>query len=561
MRKFINILLILICLSATTYAQTNDNILFKAMEDEMKRAEKDLKLPGAPPIYFISCTVSENRYVSITSSKGSVVYVKESPKERMHSINLYVGNSKLSSDYSYSGNGMVSQQFTTSDDNYDQLRRNFWQTYDLAYKFAVEVYNSKKNNLKTANLSDEEKALEDITSLKKIEVYAPHFEQYTLDKKTLSDLADKISLKISEVKGIFDAKAEIDGIENVYYYVSNEGTKVKEPVAYIRITMSAKTRNSKKQVVKDKRVFYAKSTQKLPTEAELLSMASSFANDLSSMYDINSVDEYYLGPVLFVEEAAGAVFAENIAGQSGVLSFRKPIQVMATVARPENVGNMKNIKPLEERIGKKVVDSRISVMNITSNIKFGGNELLGSYLYDAQGVKAKDSVILIQNGILKTLLSTRVPTLKIKESTGSLRFGVKPRAISLAQAPGNLVIKSASTANCDSLKRMLIASAKEEGLDYCYIVKKIAAYDEIKLVKVNVADGSEKIVTGAEIGVIPFTKLKRVLGVSAEQSLFNYLFNDEIPVSVVHPKGILIEDVEIDKKPLSVQKESKLIVN
>ena len=223
----------------------------------MKRAEKDLKLPGAPPIYFISCTVSENRYVSITSSKGSVVYVKESPKERMHSINLYVGNSKLSSDYSYSGNGMVSQQFTTSDDNYDQLRRNFWQTYDLAYKFAVEVYNSKKNNLKTANLSDEEKALEDITPLKKIEVYAPHFEQYTLDKKTLSDLADKISLKISEVKGIFDAKAEIDGIENVYYYVSNEGTKVKEPVAYIRITMSAKIRNSKKQVVKDKRVFYS----------------------------------------------------------------------------------------------------------------------------------------------------------------------------------------------------------------------------------------------------------------------------------------------------------------
>ena len=61
--------------------------------------------------------------------------------------------------------------------------------------------------------------------------------------------------------------------------------------------------------------------------------------------------------------------------------------------------------------------------------------------------------------------------------------------------------------------------------------------------------------------MIPFTKLKRVLGVSAEQSLFNYLFNDEIPVSVVHPKGILIEDVEIDKKPLSVQKESKLIIN
>lgn len=67
------------------------------------------------------------------------------------------------------------------------------------------------------------------------------------------------------------------------------------------------------------------------------------------------------------------------------------------------------------------------------------------------------------------------------------------------------------------------------------------------------------MVTGSEITPVPLTKLKRVLGVSKEQEAMNFLYLGVTPTSIIYPKSILIEDIEINKKPLNVQKESPLI--
>jgi len=121
----------------------------------------------------------------------------------------------------------------------------------------------------------------------------------------------------------------------------------------------------------------------------------------------------------------------------------------------------------------------------------------------------------------------------------------------LSQLPGG--------ASYDELKKSLIASAVEEGLDYAYIVKKLTSENTQIIYKVSVKDGSETLVAGAEITPVPLSKLKRVLGVSKEQYVSNYLYSGEVPVSVISPKAILIEDVEINRKPLQTQKESPLI--
>lgn len=75
----------------------------------------------------------------------------------------------------------------------------------------------------------------------------------------------------------------------------------------------------------------------------------------------------------------------------------------------------------------------------------------------------------------------------------------------------------------------------------------------------SVKDGSETLVTGAEISPIQFIKLKRVLGVSKDEMAFNYLYKGSIPTSIIAPKSVLIEDIEIMNKPMNVQKESPLI--
>jgi len=554
------LIFIQVTFSALLFGQRNEAILFKAMQDEMERTKNELVLPDAPSTFFVAYTVAENTYLSVSSSLGSVTYTKESPRERVHSANLYVGNSNFSSDYSYTDNGIILNSFTSRDDNYDQLRRNFWQTSDVAYKFAVEVYKSKKNAMKTATISEEEKALPDMLPLAKAEVSIPNVPDFNMNKKAYQDLANTLSKEFKSYPGVFSSSVEIDGVQTIYYYMTTEGTKLKEPVSYASVKIKGKVRNALGQVLEDEQVVFAKTFDKLPSSEVLLTMVRNFAGKLTALISAPNMEEYYLGPVLFEDAASSRIFAENLISPSGITSFRQPYQVMASVARPENVGEAKSVKPLEDRINKKVIDSRLNVTSRSDLMEFDGVSLIGNYTYDAQGIAPVKEIKMIENGILKTLLSSRVPTKKIKASTGSLRYGVSPRMISKAVAPGTLIVSAPNGATPSELKSQLISAAIEEGLDYAYIVRSLSEGSDQCLYKVSVKDGSETLVSGAEVSPVQFIKLKRVLGVSKDEMVYNYLYRGSIPTSVVTPKSILIEDIEIMNKPLNVQKESPLII-
>ena len=559
MRYIYTLIIAQLLIVCSLFGQKDDNVLFKAMQDEMLRSKNELILPASPSPFFVAYTVAENQYISVSSSLGTILSSKESPKERVHSVNLYVGDSKFSSDYSYSGNGVAATGLTSRDDNYDQLKRNFWQTSDVAYKLAVEVYNSKKNNIKTANLTDEEKALPDMLPLKKVEVYTSDAPALNVNKKSYEDLSNILSKEFAKYPQIVNSRVEVDGVETIYYFISSEGTKVKDPATYVCITLRGKVRNTKGQNIEDNETIYARTFEQLPSAEALLSIVNKFSSKLVSLQSAAIMNEYYLGPVLFEDEAVATLLSDNLISQSGIISFRKPIQVLASVARVESISNQKDVKPLEERINKKVIDSRLSVTNRTDLNDFNGMSLLGSYEIDAQGVKPAKEVKLIENGILKTLLSSRIPTKKINESTGSMRFGVRPRGVIVNVAPGTLVVSSPNGSPREELKSELIKAAIEEGLDYAFIVRNIAKETSQYIYKVSVKDGSETLMTGSEITSVPFMKLKRVLGVSKEQEATNFLYRDAVPTSIIYPKAILIEDIEINRKPLSVQKESPLI--
>lgn len=555
--------LLLLALNITVLAslqgQGNNSILFKAMEDEMNRSKNELTLPNSPSPFFVAYTVGDISYTSVISSKGTTIYTKVSPKERLHSVNLYVGDSKFSSDYAYSGNGILTTSMTVTENNYDQLRRSFWQTSDIAYKMAVEVFNSKQNAIKSANLTEQEKNLPDMLPLAKPVVNVAQYAQNLATNK-YEELANKLSAEFAKYNSIFDSRVEIDAIVSNYHYISTEGTKTVEPAGYVAVTFKGKVRNAKGQVLRDEEVLYSKTFETLPTEKDLTLAAAKFAAKLTALINSTEMEEYYLGPVLFIEDAAAQILAENLISPAGVFAYRRPIQVMATAGRPENVSARRDIKALEERINKKVIDSRISVKNMTDSKTFGNTPLIGYYSIDAQGVIPQKETSLIENGILRNLLSTRVPTKTSSASTGSLRFGTRPRAIPLEVAPGNLIISVKEGTTTEELKKDLIKAAIEEGLDYAYIVKKIANQTDQYIYKVFVKDGSETLVTGAEVTPVPLTKLKRVLGLNQNQKIYNYLYQGTVPVSVIYPDGILIEDIEINRKPVNVQKDSPLIV-
>ena len=559
MKKIYTIALFLLLGIMSLNAQNNDNTIFRAMQDELLRNMKELKLPESQPPFFISYTLAETEITTVTASKGAILTSLHIPKERVNSVNLYVGDYNFSSDYSYSGAGLMSTAFAPLDDNYDQIRNAFWSNSDIAYKFAVEVYNSKKSNLKNANLSEEEKALPDMQRIEKPQVFIQPKSSIVFDKSKYEKLAVSLSKEFDEDPALFDTRIQIFGIETRYYITSSEGTKIKQGVHITSINLSAKIRMDNGVIFSDNSNYLTSTFDDLPSGDKLTEMVRDFSSKMINIRNSDPIKEYYTGPVLFEESAVSSILLNNLLNPAGLFSYRKPIPVSSSVRRTEDVRERMNIKPIEERIGKKVIDNKISVINRTNMKEFNGKKLLGSYSIDAQGIIPPDELTLIDNGILKALINDRVPGKFVKESTGGMRLGVKQRSVVMGKAPGTLVIEAPGGSSQEELKKDLIKAAIEEGLDYAYIVRKINNRGDQYLYKVSVSDGTETMVNGAEITNIPLQKLKRVLGVSKDQRAENLLLGGVIPISVIYPSGLLLEDVEINVKRKNPQKNSPLI--
>lgn len=561
MKKIYSIVLFLLLSFLSLEAQNNDNLIFRAMQDELLRNMKELRLPESRPPFYISYTLAETEITTVTASKGSILTSLHIPKERVNSVNLYVGDYDFSSDYSYTGSGLMSSAFASLDDNYEQIRNAFWSNTDIAYKFAVEVYNSKKSNLKNANLSEEEKALPDMQKIEKPLTVVEPDRFVDFDKSKYEKLAVSLSKEFDEDPALFNTRVQIFGIETKYYITSSEGTKIKQGVNILSVSMSAAVRMNNGVVFSDNASYLTSTLDDLTDGDKLTEMVRDFSTKMINIKKSEPIKEYYTGPVLFEESAASVILLNNLLSPAGLYSYRKPIPVNASVSRPEDVRDRINIKPIEERIGKKVIDSRISVTNRTDMKEFNGEKLIGSYTIDAQGIIPPEELKLIDNGILKTLMSNRVPGKFIKESTGSMRLGARQRSVVMGMAPGTLVIEAPGGSSPEEMKKDLIKAAIEEGLDYAYIVRKLNNRGDQYLYRVSVSDGTETLVNGAEITNISLQRLKRVLSISKNQIAENIMLGGVIPMSVIYPSGLLLEDVEINVKRKNPQKNSPLIIN
>ena len=241
----------------------------------------------------------------------------------------------------------------------------------------------------------------------------------------------------------------------------------------------------------------------------------------------------------------------------GIISFRKPVPAKTSLIVMGMVSSA-NVKSSADRIGKKLIDNNLSVLNWSSLKIFKGIPLVGSYNIDSEGTFPLDGIELVREGILKRHLSGNIPTLKSNESTGSVRFGILPTSASVGLSPGILEIRAKNTLTDVKLRSTLLKLAKKEGLSYAYVVKRFSNESQV-LIRINVGDGSEEVISGADIQGIGLSNLRRIVAVSKETSANNFIHKFSFPTSVIHPKGIILEDIQINRKQLVTLKESSLV--
>ena len=535
MKKLNRYMLAVVALFTTVsaYSQTpDDKAIIDAMKQEMMRNKENLKLPKSPNPYFLSYALNRSRQFNVTAVLGAITSSNDRPWAMNGTVRLHLGDYHRNSDPFY--NGQFGRVGMPADANPQMIQYGFWTFSDMLYKAALKNYAAKVAIRRSNPLSPEEDAMDDFSKIEPIERIVERKAEFNYNHSEWEKRVAELSEIFKDYPELMNSRVAMSGVEMSIYKTTTEGVVTIIPLSLISITAQAVVQDNNGYMFADAWQVVAQTPDQLPSLEDMKKQVKKFAEDLNNLRSVEPVTEYYAGPVLFEDGAALAIFTKNLlAQQNALLAGRTRIDRPAAPT-------------LEGRMGKKIIDSRLTVKNYSTLAKYNNTTLMGAYEIDAEGVVPAKEITLVENGILRVMLNSRVPTLKNPVSTGSSRYVLSGSEIAFVTAPGTVHISVSKGLKHDKMKKELIKAVKEEGLEYGYIVRKSAGL-ATKIYRVSAKDGSETQGGACSVAEVPLSKIKRLLAVSSKENIANMILNQATLASVIYPSAILVDDVEINK--------------
>lgn len=547
MKRFILYIVFLFLLGSLSpvSAQTDkDNVIIKAMQDELRRNMEQLSLPKVQKPFFISYATGASHHFEITATLGAITRSTEKPNQLVGSVKLLLGDYKENSDSRYLGRH--TRVILSMEPDYDLLRQDYWLATDYAYKNASREWITKRSMQKRNVQTGEAPRLPDLVQIEAREKIITPQVPFVYNRELWEDNLRALSAIFASYPELYNSSVQLSGTDMEVYLTTSEGSVVKQPVRIVTLHAEATTRTEDGMQIKDALGITARVPEELPSLTELKSRIEKFAEQLTALKKAETIDPYYCGPVLFEGSAAASILRENLLSQEGLFAYRTP--------QDPRTASQYKVNSIAPRMGLKIIDNRLTVKNYSTLGKYNNTPLHGAYEIDAEGVVPPQEVTLVENGILKNLLNGRVPTLNCENTTGSSRYIVSAREIAYKTAPGTIHVSAKNAVKPETLKKNLLKIAKSEGLPHAYIVRKIAG-NATRIYKVNVKDGSETLVRTGEIMPITLSHLRRLSAISNKENVANYLLDGEVMSSIIYPSALLLEDIEIKKA--EVKKESE----
>ena len=605
-KNILSIVIILIIGTSIAYSQqaNSRDIIFKAVKDELGRNLSNLTLENLKKPFFIAYNIHDFKVMSVKASLGAIIESNEEPYRSLWS-RIMVGDYSRTQENFFdpeSGGDFVSG-FVNDDlpleNDYDGIRRVIWKSTDEMYKRAAETYEKKISAINQQKLTPEDSALADLYKApvvnKKI---AP--VKFNNNKPQWESVAKEISGIFSTYSDIYKSEVCITFIQGDEFYINSEETETVFPITLASVQVNAFTQAEDGEPLYDQVLYYELTPDELPKLEVIKSEVRKMADNLVSLRKAKSFDESYTGPVLFEDQAVGEVLSQRLFSQNeGLTAIRKLIY-----SDPKFLffANQMMGKSLDDKIGKKLISDKLTIKSVPSRTEFGGKKLIGSYQVDMEGVIPPNELTIVDKGTLTTLMNSRIPTPKLNASNGSERINFSGSTVSSDIGPGVIEFNFSDAVKKDELKKVLLEKAKENGLDYAIIVRKLKSpsssiktkMDEssvmsfasgfekkgtvskpIAIYKVNVADGKEELLRSAELGGISLSILKKIEGASNKNFAYNTILSQGegmggifsfafgfagkdswnifgIPASFIVPDALLIEEMD-------VQKEKRLI--
>jgi len=495
---------IVLTLPAAAGAQQPTPILMDAMTTELHRAFTSLGKQGDDkqlPPYFLSYSVSEASAVSIRAQFGALVD-SSSNRVRVTDVQVRVGDPKLDNTHgTHRGSAVTTLQLPLTDDR-DALARTLWVATNNGYGTALDNYLRVKTEA-------EVRAKEEDTS--------PDFSQelpqtyigkpaplVVVDEAAWERRVKGLSKVFREYPDVYQNMVVLTAQNETDYFASSEGSKVVMPHTQARLVVLAVTRAEDGMDLYREQTFEAETVEGLPAQAELESAIRKLGKSLEALRQA-PVTEPFDGPAILSGRASAVFFHE-------VLGHRLEGQ--------RQRGNEEG-QTFTKEVGKEVLPTFLSVADDPTATKYGTTWLSGSYEYDDEGQKAR-RVDLIQDGVLKTFLMSRLPIASFAASNGHGRAqtGKVPTG-----RQGNLIVTSTKSVPETELRKQLIEEAKKQGKPYGLYFEDISsgfavtqrsspqAFSVVPLVvwRVYVDGRPDELVRGVSIVGTPLAAMKKIL--------------------------------------------------
>ena len=546
----IKVFAILIMLMSTSVSiDAIEYPLLNAMKNEMKRTMDGLANQSTPP-YFLSYAVTETKTIRMNAVFGSVKS-SEQTLSRILDIDIRVGNHELDnthtirgSRFEFGGGGRGIELPMTNDEK--ALRSVMWNATDKLYKKAVERYGKVLTN--RAVKVKEEDSSADFSRQQPIESIAP-------DQSFIIDSLQWVK-KIKQLSSLFTVDPKIYTGEVYFqadiitkYFVSSEGTVIRQSEPNVRLFASASTKADDGMTLPLFSSYFAFQPENLPSEEIIGQDIRRMIQTLGQLRDA-PLAETYSGPAILSGAASGVFFHE-------IFGHR------VEGHRQKDPNSSQTFKSF---LNKKILPDFIDVVFDPGLKTLNGQDIVGYYTYDDEGVKA-EKVIAVEKGIFKNFLMSRSPIESFPASNGHGRrqAGLRPVA-----RQSNLLVLASQSVAFDSLRTLLrnecTVQNKEYGLyfveisgGFTFTARTIPnAFNVQPLVVYKIyADGRpDELVRGVDLIGTPLTTFNNIIAASQDIGIFNGVCGAEsggVPVSASSP-SLYVKTIEVQKKQKSQAK-------
>jgi len=511
-------------------AEAQADPVLHAMLEELDRSKAGLKLDQVATPYYIEYRISDFDQATAEATFGALNLNLRS-HYRILRVVVRIGDYKQDS-YFGQGEGTIGLLPVEGDDL--ALRHSLWLNTDKAYKAAAQALTAKQAQLKQFTV---DQPMDDFARAGPVHAIGPlatleaDFSSWntTLQKASALYVSDP---QIEE----FDSSLQFSA-ENTYF-VNSEGTVVRSGRNFYEIRAHCGTQSPDGLSLGRTTSFVKTRLAELPSAEEFVKRASEIASSLKGMRDSPLVEEEYRGPVLFSAHAGAILFADlvgaNVLGQKPALGK-----------------NSRTTGAFSTNYKTRVLPDFFSVEDDPTASSYAGDELLGSYEVDDEGVPAQ-RVPVVEKGVLVNYLVGRTPIRDFPNSNGH------GRARTAANGPvpslGNLLVRSTEPLSPDDLKKKFLELCQQRELPYCYRVDTIMSASRLEpnlLYRVYTKNGHEELVRGAAFGDLDTRSIRTDL-VAAGKDVFVESTLSNAPNSVAAP-SLLFDELEI--KRASVNKE------